>query len=535
MKKKRGLKIAGAVLLLAVLLAVYLLLKNHNAQAEQETQTEETEGEEIVAVPAGDISRLTFEISGEDVSWIQGEDGWSLESDGNFPVDQEKMTNLTNQLEAVTASRTLEDVESLEEYGLNVPSNIIQVEETDGSSLTITIGDQNASTGDCYIYLNDDTKTVYTVPSALQTVFSGSLYNFAEGEEYPEITSSTISQISVEKNENSYTLGTTDSSSTGWQVTDQQGDSKEADQTEAGTLQSTVSGFSFDNYYEYNCQDLSLYGLDQPQAVITVNYTEQQEVSEETSDDSSEDEDSQTDGEDTAASEDTDSTDGDGASDEEDTETVAVDMQMKLLVGNLADDGNYYVMLDGSSEVHGIAQDSLDSVLQGRGFDYWKMSVSNMSIADLDYLEVTYNGETHKLKRMVTEEPVETEDTDGGDSEEEQSSDESSEEQETETVTTYYVDGQKVDSQDFTSFYSAANSMTYQERLEENDAKGDGEFVLTYYDTAGNEIRVTYIPRDENFYVAADSDGNYGLVNKMTVNDLEDQFTDLLENAQEEE
>lgn len=527
MKKKRGLKIAGAVILLAVLLAVYLLLKNHNAQAEQDAQTEEEEGEEIVAIPAEDISCLTFEISGDNVSWVQGDDGWSLESDSNFPVDQDKMSNLTDQLQSVTASRTLNDVENLEEYGLNVPSNIIQVEETDGSSLTITIGDQNASTGDCYIYLNDDTKTVYTVPSALQTVFSGGLYNFAEGEEYPEITSSTITRISVEKDENSYTLSTTDSFSTGWQVTGQEGGTKEADQTEAGTLQSTVSGFSFDNYYEYNCQDLSQYGLDQPQAVITVDYTEQQEAEE--GNDSSDDD--QSNDQDTSSAD----TDSEDTSDQEETETITVDKQMKLLVGNLADDGNYYVMLDGSTEVHGISQDSLDSILQGRDFDYWKMSVSNISISDLDYLEVTYNGETHELKRVVTEEPVETEDSDSEDSSDTDSSEESSEEQETETVTTYYVDDQEVDSQDFTSFYSAANSMTYQERLETNDTEGTEEFVLTYHDTAGNQIRVAYTPRDENFFVASDNDGNYGLVNKMTVNNLEDQFAELLETAQKDE
>ena len=115
MKKKRGLKIAGGVLLLVVLLAVYLLLKNHNAQAEQEAgSTEEEEGVEIAAVAADDISRLTFEISGEDVSWVHGDDGWSLETDSSFPVDQDQMTNLTNQLESITASRTLENVENLD-------------------------------------------------------------------------------------------------------------------------------------------------------------------------------------------------------------------------------------------------------------------------------------------------------------------------------------------------------------------------------------------------------------------------------------
>ncbi|HIS27517.1 MAG TPA: DUF4340 domain-containing protein [Candidatus Pullilachnospira intestinigallinarum] len=524
MKKKRGLKIAGAILLLAVLIAVYLLLKNHNAQTEQEASSQEEESVEIAAVPAEDISRLTFEISGEDVSWVQKEDGWSLESDSNFPVDQDQMDHLTDQLASVKADRTLENVENLEEYGLNIPSNVIQVEETDGSSLTITIGNQNASTGDCYIYLNDDTKTVYTVPSALQTVFSGGLYNFAEGEDYPGITSSTISRVSVEKKENSYTLQTDDSSSTGWEVTGQKGDEKEADATEAGTLQSTIAGLSFDNYYEYNCQDLSLYGLDQPQAVITVDYTEQQEAEDTDTTEDAETDDADTSGEDAGET-----------SDDTEAETVTVDKEMKLLVGNSADDGNYYVMIDGSPEVHGISQDSLDSLLQGRAFDYWKMSVSNMSISDLDYLEVTYEDETHVLKRVVTEEPAEDADSDSEDASSDADSGEDSEEQETKTVTTYYVDDQEVESQDFTSFYSAANSMTYQERLEKNDADGDEEFVLTYYDTAGNQIRVAYIPRDENFYVAADNDGNYGLVNKMTVTDLENQFAELLETAQAEE
>lgn len=519
MKKKRGLPIVAGAAALVILLGLYFLLKNYNDQSEQqESQEEEETGQEIAAVDEDTISSLSFGMSGEDVTWVQEDGTWSLSDDSNFPVDQEKIGNLTSQLVSVEATRILENVENLSEYGLDAPYKVIRVEETDGNSLTISVGNQNDSTGDCYIYLNDDTGTVYTVSGSLRTAFSGDFYDFAVGEEYPEMTSSSITQVAVAKENGSYTVQTEGDFSTGWQVTDDSGNVWEADETQAGTLQSTVSGLSFSDYYSYDCQDLSQYGLDQPQAEITVQYMVEEE----------------TDTEDTAQSDDgeedtsSDSESQDTASDGSEDETTYVDKEMKLYVGSLSDDGNYYVRLEGSNEVHGITQDSLSTLLEGTSLDYLRMSVANINISDLDRLEVTYEDETHTLQRRVRQVAAEEEE----DASEEDSQEEGTDEEtETTTETTYYVDGQEVDSQDFTDFYSQAGAMTYQSRTQEDTASQEPELTLDYYDTEGNHLQVTYSVQDANFYAAADSEGNYGVVNKMNVSSLIEDFKTLLEKA----
>ena len=96
---------------------------------------------------------------------------------------------------------------------------MIEVVKTDGSSEKITVGDKNSSTGNTYICLNDDASTVYTTSTDFGSTFSGGLYNYAESESYPTITSSTISKIVVKKDNNSYTVTNNGKSSTGWYTT----------------------------------------------------------------------------------------------------------------------------------------------------------------------------------------------------------------------------------------------------------------------------------------------------------------------------
>lgn len=484
---RKNKKLIAGVLLLVLLILLYLFLQNQNMQEEQEDTAEEDNTQEIVAMDTEEIASLSYELEGDTVTWIQTDGTWSLEGDEDFPVDEDQIQELLDQLVSVRADRILEDVDSLKEYGLETPYKVITVEKTDETSVRIAIGDQNDTTGDCYIYLNDDPGTVYTVTGSLRTAFSGELYDFVVGETYPDITSSTITNIQVEKSSDSYRLYTTEDSDTGWMVSDENNKEKEADSTEAETLQNAIAGLDFDHYYDYDCEDFSKYGLDDPGAVIQADYTVQQEV------------------------EDSDSEDEN--TDEEETETQAVDMVLNLYVGDQSEDGSYYVRIGDSSQVHGISAESLDEILDGSSMDYWKMSVSSMNISKLDVLEVTYQGETHQLKRTVQEVAAEDD------------------EEETTTETTYYVDEQEVDSQTFTDFYSAAGAMTYQSR-EEEGTRQKAELELKYYDVEENQLLVTYTSWDENFYLAADSKGNYGLVNKMSVKNLIEELQILLEEAE---
>lgn len=482
--KKRGLFIAGGAVLLCLLLGVYVLLKK-NGTEEAAAVEEEDENEEIVSISGDEIANLTFELDGSEVTWVKEEDGWYLSGDKEFPVDESKMTTLISSISSISAERTLEDVSNLKDYGLESPVNVIKVEKTDESTETIYVGSKNPSTGDTYICLNDKQDTVYTVGSDLGGTFSGGIYDFAVSEEYPSITGATITRIKADKKDNSYTLESNEDSSTGWYITDGKKNTKEADSTNAGTLQSTVAGLSYSGYYEYDCQDWAAYGLDQPKMELTVDYTEQVEVQEDESED--------------------------------------VEKSMVLYVGSLSEDGNYYVRLGDSSEVHGMSQSSIDTLMNGKAFDYWRLSIESIAISDLDHLDVTYDGETHTLKRVVTEESDETED------DKEETSDES---ENTETVTTYYVDDKEADSQTFMNFYRGALSMVCQSRLEEYKDQNEPEIMLEYYGTDGSKVTIEYISRDSNFYTVTDQDGNYGLVNKMNVKDLISQWIELM-NEQE--
>ena len=512
MKKKRGLfVILAGVVLLCVLIVCYVALLKVNS-SEEKTTEEETAQEEAAAIASDDISTLTFEAGDQTLTFQKGEDSWTLEGQEDFPVDASKVDSAASYLASIKADRTLTDVEDPGEYGLDDPVNVIEVVKTDGSTEKITVGDKNSSTGNTYICLNDDTSMVYTTGTDLGNAFSGGLYNYAESESYPTITSSTISKIAVEKDSNSYTLTNNGKSSTGWYVEGSDKDKQEADSTQAGTLQSTVAGISFAGYYDYNCTDWAAYGLEKPKMTLTVDYTE--EVEAESTDDAESDSDANT-----------DDTDDSG-----ETTTETVDRELVLYVGNINEnDGNYYVRLGDSGELHGISQASLDTLMNGKAFDYWKTSIDSMTISELDHLDVTYQGTTYTLKRVVTEEKVEKDESEDADEDTDEDSEDADDEEETKTVTTYYVNDQEADSDNFTAFYRAAAAMVCQSRLEENTTKDDAELTLSYHGTDGSKITISYTPRDSSFYVMEDQNGNCGLVNKMNVKDLIDTFLTLTE------
>lgn len=322
MKKKRGLYIVGGILLLCLLIGVYILVKKINKEEVAAEEPEDSQ-EEILAVSEEDISSLTFRLEGKETTWNKKDDGWNLEGDEQFPVDSDKIGNLTSALDSVKASRKLEKVENLKDYGLDEPENLIKIKKTDDTEEIIGIGDKNPSTEDTYVYIGQDTATVYTVSADLAATFSGSIYDFAKGEEYPEIIATDITQIKIEKSKNGYTLTSDGSSSTSWMVKDENGEENEADTTSAGTLQSTVAGFQFSKYYEYNCEDWKIYGLDEPEMILSVTYKE--ETTEEDTEENSE---------------------------EDSSEETPKEKTIRLQVGNLAEDGNYYVRLGDSKEVH---------------------------------------------------------------------------------------------------------------------------------------------------------------------------------------
>ena len=162
-----------------------------------------------------------------------------------------------------------------------------------------------------------------------------------------------------------------------------------------------------------------------------------------------------------------------------------------------------------------MSQGAIQTLMDGKAFDYWNKGIEGISIGNLDHLDVTYNGKTYTLKRIVTEKENESET-------------EEDSEKETVTETKYYVNDEEVKSEEFMDFYRATLSMECQNRLEENIPKKEAELVLHYAGTDGKEITVSYMPRDASFYTVENQQETYGIVNKMSVKELIETFVILI-------
>ena len=535
--KNKTVKMILAVAVLVVCCGAYAGVKNYvSHQEQQESEEEEESSTTVFSASADDIESLDFMVDDTETTFEKNDDTWVKKDEKDFPVNQTTLDSAASSVASIESDRVLEDVDDLAEYGLDSPSNTIKIvskvsdseedtedtsdsdsaesssdaessedidnteESSEATTTTILyVGDENQSTSQYYVRKDDDKKTVYLVDSSCVEPFAKTLYDYAQEEDFPAISSTdTISKITV-KGEKSYELSKNEDTSS-WSVSGD-GDEEKADSATVSSLVSSFGSMAYDSLVNYKCTDESEYGLDDPYATITVDYQEEKETEEdsdtdgeETSDssDSDESEDASSDDETVESAEDTDA--------EEEAEPEMVDAQLVIKVGNVADDGNRYVMVNDSNEVYTMSEDTLSALTDKSEEDFWDMTVSYVSVNNLATLKMNYQGEDHKVN--VSRET--SEDEDGN---------------ETETVT-YKLDGTEIDSTTFTTFYNKLINMAAQKRLTDKfEPEGDPELTAAMTEEDGDSLEVKYYSYDTNYYAAVVDEKVY-LVNKMNVKEL---------------
>lgn len=574
--KKKSVKLVAAVGVLVVLSGAYVGVKTYVAKQdakETESEEENDETKEIVSISSDDVKSIKFIIDKKEVTFEKDGDTWIKSDESEFPVDQDKLDTLAGSFSSVTAERTLENVEDVSEYELDQPENTITITTEDGETTVIQVGMENDSTSQEYIELNNDSSTVYVVGSTTFQSFEGGLYDFAKSGTFPTVDSSTVTKVSVTGPEDAYTVEEDENNF--WNVTGTTGGTEEtakADSAKATSLTSALSSMAYASFVNYNCTDeeLSQYGLTKPYATITANY--QEEVDKDSSDSENEaetgdndateasiEEDS-TDSETTEKSSETEAdTNTESAEETEEETTEMVDRQLVIEIGDQSSDGGRYVRVNGSNEIYTISEDSLDTFIGKTDVDFWDMTVSYLSVNNLDSLKVDYKNSEYTVN--VSRET--SEDEDAEDTADENATDETSDEDSDVTSTTtdgsdatdstgstdstastasvtlsYDLDGQKLeDSTTFTTFYNKLINMAAQKRLTDKfESNVEPEMSVTFKDTDGNDMLVEYYAYDTNYYAAVVNDKTY-LVNKMTVKELFTAFENLAgidENADSE-
>lgn len=516
--KNKTVKMILAVAVLAVCCGAYAGVKTYVSHQEQkESEAESEENTSVFTASADDIKSLDFMVDDTETTFEKKDDSWVKKDDTDFPVNQSTLDSAASSVTSVESDRVLEDVDDLAEYGLDSPANTIKIvtksedEDGDDTTTTLYVGDENSSTSQYYVRKDDDEKTVYLVDSSCVEPFTKTLYDYAQMEDFPAISSTdTITKISVD-GDNSYELKK-DADTSVWSVS-ANGEEDKADSATVSSLVSSFGSMAYNSMADYKCEDKSKYGLDKPYSTITVDYQEEAE----TSDDNAETSDSETpdSAETTDTSEDTqesasesedsaEASDADDSSDNEDLtdekKTEMVDKQLAILVGNEADDSNRYVMVNDSNEVYTMSEETLSALTDKTEEDFWDMTVSYVSVNSLASLKVNYQGTDYKVNASRET----STDEDGND---------------TETVT-YKLDGADLDETTFTTFYNKLINMAAQKRLTEKyDPDGDAELTVTFTEEDGDTLEVSYYSYDTNYYAAV-VDNKVYLVNKMNVKEL---------------
>ena len=229
--------------------------------------------------------------------------------------------------------------------------------------------------------------------------------------------------------------------------------------------------------------------------------------------------------------------------DNEDSEPEMVDRELVIQIGNQSSDGGRYVRVNDSNEIYTISEESLNTFLDKTNADFWDMTVSYMSVNNLDTLNVNYKDkkyiinvsrETSESDAESTDETEDVSDSETVETTDDDSSADSSASVSNDVTLAYVLNGNDLDSTTFTTFYNKLINMAAQKRLtdkfESNEAP---EMTVKFTDVDGNEMNVNYYTYDTNYYAAVAGEKVY-LVNKMTVKELFQSFDKVVGEELEE-
>ena len=446
--KSKTVKLISGVAVLAVLSGTYIGVTSYvDSQEEKEAEAADT-SVSVVEMDSEKITSVSFNgTEGAEEVFEKDGDKWVKKDEPDFPVSQDTLDGAVNALTALSADQKLENPGDLSEYDLDKPQNQITLTEEDGNRIILQVGMKNEASGQYYMKKSEDDKDIYLVSAVSLEPFMGTSYEFAQAESFPAVTSATIKDVKVEK-ENGYQLSQ-DDDSLYWYVSDGK-TSEQADTSKAGTVTSAIGSLTYGDFVDYNCTDQAKYGFDDPYAIITATYlaeedaeadtdatgasesedkTETASEAEETGADASEEdstedsdtasgekeeaeepgtdvsEEDSTEDSDTASGEKeeaeepgTDVSEDDNAEDSgEAEEKPQVEKQLVIYVGDEID-GNRYVKVNDSKQVYTIPETSLTDIVDKNISDFYSLTVNYLTVNNLDSLEVQSEDGAHTVQ-----------------------------------------------------------------------------------------------------------------------------------------
>lgn len=234
-------------------------------------------GEPILELSGDSVQTLSWEHKGETLAFHKDET-WLYDEDENFPVSEDKINELLEQFQPLSAAFVIEEVEDFGQYGLDKPVCTIHL-TTEEQSYEIKLGDFSKMDSQRYASIGDG--NVYLVQNDPLDQFDAVLSDLIAHDEMPDFDQATSIQFSGVQD---YAVSYEEDSSNTYCAEDvyftRHGEkSLPLDTDRVDSYLRKISNLNPTNYVTYNVTDeeLTTYGLDTPELTVTVEYTPKDE------------------------------------------------------------------------------------------------------------------------------------------------------------------------------------------------------------------------------------------------------------------
>lgn len=202
---KKIVKLLALALIAALLFTLYAHLKNG--------ATEDSAGQSkvlpVTDKTADQVLALSWSRASMHYAFEKQNGTWINVLDRELPVNQSLLSSLAQELCALTALQTVENVTTLSDYGVTDRSFRVQVQYTDGAACEYAMGAVTPFGDSVYLHVSTDANTVYTVPKALSTIFSPVLTQLTAWDLIPDLSAADLietSSFTAVKKDNAWTL-----------------------------------------------------------------------------------------------------------------------------------------------------------------------------------------------------------------------------------------------------------------------------------------------------------------------------------------
>ena len=181
---KRSVKTLLLLCVLLICVGGYWLLQQ---QSSVDTVSETTGEFDLNAKVVDDLTGMSWVKDDVTYDFVKTDGVWAKADEATFPVDQDALNALAEDLLDLTATRKLEDVTSPADYGLAEPAFTVTATWSDGTSTDYAMGDETPFSDGYYLQLSDQSDVIYTIATSLSSTFADTLTDLAQKETLPEV------------------------------------------------------------------------------------------------------------------------------------------------------------------------------------------------------------------------------------------------------------------------------------------------------------------------------------------------------------